>query len=85
MWASPADRNEIKAKIQELRNAADNVHDEASLAQYFATHNSIESNFHNAEVEGLVEPNRNAERFGKLYIILYAIGTCATLIGQGLE
>jgi hypothetical protein len=85
MLASPADRDEVHAKLRELAQAASNVHDEASLSQYFLTHNQVESGSHKTEVEGLVEPNHNAGKLGIIYMVLYGIGTCVVLTGQALD
>jgi hypothetical protein len=85
MLASPGNRANIEVKLSELEQAANNVHDLASLGQYFATHNQIESESYKTEVEGLVEPSHNAEHLGVLYIFIYAFGTTLALIGQALD
>lgn len=85
MLALPGNRGEINARLSELAQAANNVHDEASLEQYFAAHNLIESGSHKAEVEGLVTPNQNAEKLGIFYMLLYAIGTAFVLTGGALD
>jgi hypothetical protein len=61
------------------------VHDEGSLGQYFLAHNLIETGSHKTEVEGLVEPNKDANSLGTLNIVIYAIGTCIALSGSALD
>jgi hypothetical protein len=85
MLASPGDRGDIGTKLKELKKAADNVHDEDSLKQYFATHNMLEIDSHKTELEGLVKPNQNAEKLGLFYMALYALGTAIALTGGALD
>jgi hypothetical protein len=58
---------------------------EAAVTSQGAEAAALEVGSHNAEVEGWVTPNQNAEKLGIFYMLLYAIGTANVFTGRALD
>jgi len=85
MVTGPGDKVEIGRRVGQLQRAAEAVSDLDSFRRFINVANERATEEQTVELAGLVEPAKNATALGRLYLILYVIGSIGALIGQALD
>jgi hypothetical protein len=81
MATSPADRDEVSRRLAELFQSANAVHDLNSFNAFMKLHNDAWLSGHQTELKGLIESDRGAKDYGKIYMVLYVLGSIAVILG----
>jgi hypothetical protein len=85
MVTSPGDKEAIGRELHELGAAAENVHDMPSFEYFMKLHNNSWDRRQPNELAGMVDPDRDAKRLGRLYLTLYVLGSILAIAGQILD
>jgi hypothetical protein len=85
MSTSPGDKDQIGAKLREIKKAADGVGDVPSFNRFMQLDQATWGEWHDTEFSGLIEPDHAAKSLGAFYLSLYVLGSVLALMGQGLD
>jgi hypothetical protein len=85
MVTSPADKEAMARELHELRAAAENVHDMPSFEYFMKLHNDSWDRRQPTELAGMIDPDKDAKRLGKIYLALYIFGSALAIAGQILD